>query len=125
MIDYFEDLNGEALDPHFPLEDRESVEKAIELTREIIRAPRRIRSDDVYSALVIWEHVTIYISDSNLGDRIGEIIDLLEGIGSRRKLGPEDVEQGVRALHFISQALDKNDTRVFNEATEGGLESGE
>ena len=108
-------------------EDRESIEGAIQRTREIFRTSRRARLDDAHSALVIWEHVYIYIPDYNLGDRIGEIIDLLEGIGSRRKLSLEDREQGVKVLRAITQVL-RGNNRVLDatdETMEGGLESGE
>jgi len=130
MIDYFEDLNGQARDPHFLLEDQESVEKAIELTKEILRAaPRPTRLDDAHSALVIWEHVYLYILDSNLGDWIGEIIDFLEEVGSKKKLSSEEARQGMKVLGALAQAAkDRNGVRnrvEDNEIMEGGFEDGE
>ena len=124
MMDYLEHFEDEELDLQFSPEDEESVEKALRLTREIFRNPRRNGSGDAHSALVIWEHAFLYISDSILADSIGEVIDLLEEIGSRRRLSSEDIEHGLRALRAISEALrGRNGHRLINETGEGGLES--
>ncbi len=105
MTDCFDDFERQEEGDDLLPEDHENIEKACELTETILSEPQHAKSDDVHSALEIWEEVYSCLSDSKIADRIGEVMELLDEISRKGKLSAMDTQLGKDTLHRLIQLL--------------------
>ena len=110
MSDHFEDFETEALEAagveiKLLPEDREALEEVLNDSLEIFSAPGETDPDRVLRAIETLEDAHPYFPDTQVSDKIGEVIELLHEICAETVLGFEDAQDGKRTVEAIVQAL--------------------
>ena len=111
MSDDFNDFEAEAPeaaergDDLWP-EDKENLEKALNECLEVFSAPAQADPEKVFEALEIFEGVQPSISDVQVSDQIGEVIELLHDVCDEIVLSPEDGKEGKRIIRELAEALE-------------------
>ena len=87
-------------------EDRENLEKAMNDCHEIFRNPPQADPEKAFEALEIFEGVQPSISDVQVSDQMGEVIELLHDVCDEIVLSPEDGKEGKRIILELAEALE-------------------
>jgi len=111
MSDYFEDYEAEVLENAgrearlFP-DEREVLQEALNGSLEIFTAPGEADPNLVLAVIETLDELHPYFADTQVSDKIGEVIELLHEICEERVLGFEDAQDGKRTIEAVAQALE-------------------
>ena len=110
MSDHFEDYEVEALENaglevELFSEDREALGDALSGSIEIFITPGEADPDFVLAVIETLEELHPYFPDTQVSDKIGEVIELLHEILEERVLDFEDAQDGKRMIETVAQAL--------------------
>ncbi|OGW79325.1 MAG: hypothetical protein A2Z83_09255 [Omnitrophica bacterium GWA2_52_8] len=111
MSDYFEDYEADVLENAgrearlFP-DEREMLQDALNGSLEIFTAPGEADPNLVLAVIETLDELHPYFADTQVSDKIGEVIELLHEICEERVLGFEDAQDGKRTIEAVAQALE-------------------
>lgn len=88
----------------FP-EDRENLEKAMNDCVEIFSAPAQADPERAFEAIEVFEEVHLSLSDVQISDRIGEVVELLHEVSDERVLNFEDARRGKYMIRNLADVL--------------------
>lgn len=111
MIDHFEDYEAETLEnvgreARLLPDEREVLQEALNGSLEIFTAPGEADPDLALAVIETLDEFHPYFSDTQVSDKIGEVIELLHEICEERVLDFEDAQDGKRTIEAVAQALE-------------------
>ena len=84
-------------------EDWENLEKAMNECVEVFSAPGEADPERAFQAIEAFEEVHPSFSDTQISDRIGELIELLHEVCGEAVLGFEDAKRGKGIIQNLAQ----------------------
>ena len=103
MTDDSHEFGDEILTHDLLPEDLESLARAVDVTRDILSAPREARHDLIDYALEAWELLHASFSDPLAVDQVGEVMELLNQIARERSLSFQESQRGKTIVRTLAQ----------------------